>query len=356
MERLTAANLVSFIDKLKKNQRYQYINSRNNGLIKIIRINKPEGPIVIKRWDPSKSESEDTSREESISVEMIWRLANAFVPEQPINVDRILGASYNTRSVLETLLAHTPEFYFSYPGRYEIIGNRTTVKRGHKHLIWCPRDPHVPGILQEKTTNTIISELPLVNALYDNLDFSPSSSDIDEEISRTHSLMQVSLMVIGQQLYYRTWIAANDRGIVYQGKKIIEHEGVISKLGEERLLLAYPEAAKAANLIDCVWFKNGKLMPAVIEVEHSTGVTSGLSRMKEFKDKFIPIKTRYVIVAPDEDRDKVIQEANKPQFSDLDTRYFPYSSVKELYSLCRRRKLKGITEEFLDCFMEKVVM
>jgi len=33
--------------------------------------------------------------------------------------------------------------------------------------------------------------------------------------------------------------------------------------------------------------------------------------------------------------------------------YFPYSSVEELYSLCQRRKVKGITEDFLDCFMEK---
>ena len=55
-------------------------------------------------------------------------------------------------------------------------------------------------------------------------------------------------------------------------------------------------------------------MPAVMEVEHSTGVTSGLSRMKNFKDKFPPFPTRYVIVAPDEDRDKVVKEANKPQF------------------------------------------
>jgi type II restriction enzyme len=35
--------------------------------------------------------------------------------------------------------------------------------------------------------------------------------------------------------------------------------------------------------------------------------------MKNFKDKFPPFPTRYVIVAPDEDRDKVIKEANKPK-------------------------------------------
>ena len=118
---------------------------------------------------------------------------------------------------------------------------------------------------------------------------------------------------------------------------------------------SFDEAVQAALLIDCIWFKNGKLMPAVMEIENSTGVTSGLTRMKNFQDKFPPYPTRYVIVAPDELRDKVIKEANKPQFKDLDTRYFTYSAVEELYSLCQRRKIKGITEDFLDCFMEKIL-
>ncbi|MCG8578274.1 MAG: hypothetical protein MI866_00055, partial [Bacteroidales bacterium] len=115
------------------------------------------------------------------------------------------------------------------------------------------------------------------------------------------------------------------------------------------------EAIKAALLIDCIWFKNGRLMPAVMEIEHSTGVTSGLTRMKNFYDRFPPFPTRYVIVAPDEDRNKVVQEANKPQFSDLETKFFPYSAVEELYALCQKRKLKGVTEEFLDCYMETIV-
>ena len=88
----------------------------------------------------------------------------------------------------------------------------------------------------------------------------------------------------------------------------------------------------------------------------STFCFSVSSTMKNFKDKFPPYPTRYVIVAPDEDRDKVIKEANKPQFKDLNTRYFTYSAVEELYALCQRRKLRGVTEEFLDCFMEPILI
>lgn len=51
-------------------------------------------------------------------------------------------------------------------------------------------------------------------------------------------------------------------------------------------------------------------------------------------------------------REKVAREAEKPRFRDLDTRFFPYSAVEELFAICERRKLRGVTEEFLDCYME----
>ena len=97
-------------------------------------------------------------------------------------------------------------------------------------------------------------------------------------------------------------------------------------------------------------------MPAVMEVEHSTGVTSGLTRMKKFQDLGPALSgVRWVIVAPDEDRNDVIKKANHKQFESLDARYFSYSGVEELYSLCSRRNLTNlaVNEAFLDCFMEK---
>lgn len=83
-----------------------------------------------------------------------------------------------------------------------------------------------------------------------------------------------------------------------------------------------------------------------MEIEHSTGVTSGLTRMRNFQDKFPPFPTRYVIVAPDEYRAKVLHEASKAQFSSLKTKFFPYSAVEELYALCQKRKLSGVPRNF----------
>jgi hypothetical protein len=357
MRKLTASNLIASINQLEKAVYYNYINPRTKGLIKIVGVDSPEGPIKIKRWDPTKGESEADKRIETISTEMIWRVANSISQNQPINLDRVLGGSYNTRSVLETLLALTSEFYFCYPGRIENKAGFTSVKQGHKHLIWKPDLPHRMGILEKMETNIVISEMPALDVFYDSLVLPDNidKKEIDIEVQRRHAQIQIALYFIGLQLGFRTWIAQNDKGIMYQNKKIAEYDGVISSLRDENLMLGQSKAVQAALMIDCIWFKNGKLMPAVMEIEHSTGVTSGLSRMKNFYDEFPPYPTRYVIVAPDEDRDKVIREANKPQFKDLDTKYFPYSAVEELYALCQRRKIKGVSEEFLDCYMETVL-
>lgn len=358
MQKLTANNIVSFINQLDKKATYNYLNPRNKGVIQIVEVELPEGPIRIKRWDPSKGEFSSNKKIEPISTELIWRIANAFSINQPINFDRVLGASYNTRSVLEALLAHTQQFQFCYPGRLETTGGNPTVKKGHKHLMWTPDEPHKNGIIQETKTEIVISEVPNLEVFYDALVL-PSeskSNNIDINVQRRHAQIQIALYKIGLQLGFRTWVAQNDKGISYNNRKLGEFDGIIVSLNDEKLMSAYDDAIRAALMIDCIWFKNGKLMPAVMEVEHSTGVTSGLSRMKNFKDNFPPYPTRYVIVAPDEDRDKVVREANKPQFKDLSTRFFPYSAVEELYALCQKRKLKGVTEEFLDCYMEPILM
>ncbi|MDR7237321.1 restriction endonuclease [Neobacillus drentensis] len=355
--RLTAADIVAYIDQLPKNRTFPYINPRTKGLIKIVSITKPEGPIVIKRYDPSKGGTPFTAKDESISAEMIWRVANAFFSNQPINFDRVLGGSYNTRSVLETLIAHTPQFYYCYPGRIESTMSNSTIKNGHKHLMWCPERPHELGVMVKVETDIVISEIPNADAFYDSLVLPEGivHNEIDIEIKRRHSQIQVALIMIGQQLGFRTWIAQNDKGIMYNNQRVGEMTGVVNSLRDERLIAAFEGAYNAAKLIDCIWFKNGKLMPAVMEVEHSTGVTSGLTRMKGLQDALPPFPTRYVIVAPDEDRNKVLREANRTQFQTLDVRYFPYSAVEELYSLCQRRKIRGVTEDFLDSFMEPTI-
>ncbi len=354
---ITASNIVSAIDKLPRNRSYDYPNPRNKKKIEIVRVERPEGPIFINRYDPSKGEGPKDGKQQSLSPQMIWRIANAISENKPINFDRVLGGSYNTRSALEALMLHTPEFYLCKPGRIEIMNSTSDVKAGHKHILWTPNDPHEMGLIKEKDTEVVISEIS-TEAVYEALELPSTRPDaeIDIGIARRHAQIQVALVLIGQQIGFRTWVAQNDKGIMYKDQRVGEMQSVVPKLDDEQLLSSYSDAVSAALLIDCIWFRNSHFMPAVMEVEHSTGVTSGLTRMKNFYDRIPRLQdVRWTIVAPDEDRKKVMKEANKPQFQELNTQFFPYSAVEELFSLCQRRKLTGINEQFLDCFMEPCI-
>lgn len=321
----------------------------------IERIDSPEGPIIVKRYGTKKNPDAASAQAVSLSSSMIWRLANAIVPGKPINLERVFGGSYNSRSALEALLLHTPEFYSCKLDRLEQTANSKRVKPGHKHMLYLPDEPHENGVMGRKEVEMQVTEIS-VEATYEGVTLETTGvvAGIDIEQQRRHAQIQIALVLIGQQLGFRTWVAANDRSIQYAGRRVAEMESVIDSLNSEKVLSAYPDASRAARLIDCIWFRNGRLMPAVMEVEHSTGVTSGLTRMKGFFDLGPALRDiRWTIVAPDELRTKVIEQANLAQFKPMDIRFFPYSAVEELYSLCQRRKPKGVTDEFLDCFMEK---
>ena len=357
--RLTASNIVKAILNLPKGQWFEYINQRTRTQVRVLSSAGPEGPIFVERRNPLKA---GRISKATLSSAMIWRIANAYTPNIPINFDRVLAGSYNTRSLLETLLAHTPEFYWCMPGRIELINNSPKIKRGHKHLVWMPDTPHQNGILTESKTGNeqAISEIPVQSVVYDSLAITAATlpTEMDIDVKRRHLQIQIALIEVGFQLGFRTWVAHNDKGFQYGQKKVGELAGVIATLADEKVLSAYEEARAVANLIDCIWFKNGRLMPAVMEVEHSTGITSGLTRMKKFQDLCPPLADiRWVIVAADEDREDVFRKANTIQFQSLNTQYFSYSAVEELYSLCKRRNLNGkaVNEAFLNCFMESCI-
>jgi type II restriction enzyme len=353
---VTAANIVSAINKLSRSVYFDYPNAKTKTKVRVVSVELPVGPIKIERSIPktvTPTEVALKKEEDGISTSMIQRYAHAFSEGIPVNIDRVLGASYNTRSALEALLAHTPEFYLCYPKRIEMLDSSSEIKKGHKHLIWNPKSPHKDGEIHTLECDLTITERPSVETVYGVVDFPvEASGELDIEIKRRHTQIQIALARIGHQLGFRTYIAANDQSIQYNQKPLVSLPGVVSNLSQERLLTAFAEGVDAAKFIDCVWFKNGKLMPAVMEIEHSTGVTSGLARMQKFKNAIPPYPTRWVIVAPDEDRSSVITKCSDPQFKGLNAKYFPYSAVEELYALCEKRKIRGVDEEFLDCFME----
>ena len=159
-----------------------------------------------------------------------------------------------------------------------------------------------------------------------------------------------------ESLDFKTWIAKNDQSIRVERETLGNIDGVIRSLENVRILYN-EESKKIASLIDCIWFSTDyKYIPAVIEIEHSTGVTSGLTRMLKFKEAIPSIASNYTIVAPNDLRSKVVSEANTSAFRTLKTRYMPYSTVRELYGLIQRYKLSNVVERtFIEPFMENII-
>jgi hypothetical protein len=169
--------------------------------------------------------------------------------------------------------------------------------------------------------------------------------------------MQVALVGIGNALSFGTWIAKNDRNIQVGNATLGELPGVIPSLDSVPILYD-EECKKAATHIDCIWFSDDfKYMPAVIEIEHSTGVTSGLTRMLKFRGAVPSIKVSYTIVAPNGLRAKVVSEANNEAFRVLHARFMPYTTVQELYGLIQKYNLSSanLDRAFIEPFMEDIV-
>ncbi len=345
----TAGDICRAIVALDRTRAYGYLNERTHGEAMIHSVQLPEGPIRIRRRRIGESWHEP----ESISTQMIWRIANALGSGLPVNVDRVLGASYNTRSVLEALLAHTPEIYTCLPGRLEATGGNVTVKRGHKHILFDPARPHALGItaFRDLGENFVISETPTSETMYDVAP-PPARGDLPPDIARRHSQIQVALAEVGRSLALRTWLAVEDHGIVHDGRSILDYPFVVKRLELEPTLSNFPDAVGVGRHIDCLQFNGG--LPFAFEVEHTTGVTSGLVRMLHFHEQAPHLATNFVVVAPDEDRDLVMEKSNHETFQDIAPWYLPYSNVEELYTFAKKRngRIRGADKRFLFNFME----
>ncbi len=353
MPKLKTADLVNAIAQLDMSKTYSYFSGATK--IKITEIIKPEGAINFLRW--GSKESQDKAKKGSISTGQLRTVASVFSgkPNYPIHLDRLFSAGGNSRSALETLLVLTPNFFICYPQRTNPYTGELESKQ--KHLMWCPDDSHPLGEIGEKEYNQVISEFEIGVSFGDIQVTSGMLGDEFDSIEakKTHTQMQVALVEIGNALKFRTWIARNDQSIPVGDKTLGTLDGVIKSLDDVPVLYT-KESKRAAALIDCIWFsKDFKFIPAVLEVEHSTGVTSGFTRMLKFRETVPSITTKFTVVAPNNLRNKVVSEANNSVFKSMHGYYMAYSTIRELYGLIQKYNLSNVVERnFIEPFMEKV--
>jgi hypothetical protein len=105
----------------------------------------------------------------------------------------------------------------------------------------------------------------------------------------------------------------------------------------DRLPLNYDDVTlKTIERIDVLWLR-GRSIRRAFEVEHTTSIYSGLLRMADLMALQPNMDIQLYIVAPDERREKVLEEISRPVFSLLERSplsqlcsYVSYSSVREL--------------------------
>ncbi len=146
----------------------------------------------------------------------------------------------------------------------------------------------------------------------------------------THEEIQWLLLTLGSAMGLDVWVARNDKNRGFQGRSFKEIPNMRKDLPRQ-----FDEATnKTIELIDVLWLQ-GDAFVAAFEVEHTTSIYSGLLRMSDLVSMQPNIKLDLYLVAPDDRREKVVSEINRPTFARLKPslpkicKFIPYSRLKQ---------------------------
>src|SRR4030095_13118951 len=183
----------------------------------------------------------------------------------------------------------------------------------------------------------------------------------DEELQisqapTAHTEIQWLLLKLGHDMGFDVWVARNDRSRGVPGHQFTELPHLKSELP-----LQFDYATnRTLALIDVLWLK-GHAIVAAFEIESITSIYSGLLRMSDLIAMQPNLNILLYLVAPDEKREKVVAEINRPTFARLDP---PLSEVCRFISFTdlsnRLAEVSGyvryLRPEFLDELSESCVV
>lgn len=164
----------------------------------------------------------------------------------------------------------------------------------------------------------------------------------------THEEIQWLLLKLGSDLELDVWVARNDRNKEYNGASFSDIPNLRSELPRQ----FDPATNRTIELIDVLWLQ-GDAIIAAFEVEHTTAIYSGLLRMSDLVSMQPNIKINLYIVTPDDRREKVINEINRPTFARLKPplpkicKFIPYSELVKVIEEIGDR-VRYMKHEFID--------
>lgn len=157
-----------------------------------------------------------------------------------------------------------------------------------------------------------------------------SEQESEAKKPREHTEIQWHLLKLGSDMGFDLWLARNDRNKIWDSKRLADFPKMKTELP-----LQFDDATnRTIELIDVLWLK-GNAIVAAFEVESTTSVYSGLLRMSDLVAMQPNLNIPLYLVAPDDRREKVITEVNRPTFSRLSPplsetcRFVSFSTLKD---------------------------
>lgn len=179
-----------------------------------------------------------------------------------------------------------------------------------------------------------------------------SGEVIEEKEVRESVKIQALIALIGEKMGFKIWLPRNDRNLVLQEWK---PEGDVLL---NTLPLNYDVVTiKTIEQIDVLWLRRRSIVRA-FEIEHTTSIYSGILRMADLLALQPNMDIKLHIVAPEERKEKVFSEIQRPVFSLLEkgalSQYCTYLSYDSVQELSREKHLGNLSHTVLEDYEENV--
>lgn len=146
---MTYTEFIKIINELEKNKEYPYVQSSTSSEQKFYKLlSVSEESIVVER----------DGNELKVSIQQIKQILNNLKKDEPLDIERLLGGSGNTRSIIESLLCLTPTIFYTKLNR-------------RKHIFDSSSERHMLGVLKEYTAEFTIEKLGnILKEMYEKAD------------------------------------------------------------------------------------------------------------------------------------------------------------------------------------------
>lgn len=171
-----------------------------------------------------------------------------------------------------------------------------------------------------------------------------------EKERRNSIMVQARLAEIGEIMDFKIWLPNSDRTRVLEIWK--PKEDVLL----EKLPLVFDDTTlRTIRNIDVLWIKRRSIVRA-FEVEDTTSIFSGILRMADLLALQPMLNIKIHVVAPNERRDVVLSQINRPAFADIAGKQLSevcsYISYDSVFELAREKMLKHMNDTIVDDYSE----